>query len=124
MSTGLLNTRYLAGSPGGNVAGASLATGLTAFAGGGQTGALLLQAVQNVVATVATTGDSVALPQSAAQMFMMIANQGANSMNVFPYPGDSINALSVNAPFALAAGKTAIFSSAGWGQPWFSVVSA
>jgi hypothetical protein len=101
-----------------------LATGIVANPGGGQSGAVLIAAVQNVVATVATTGDSVALQPSAGQMFVMVANQGANSLNVFPFTGDSINALSANAAFAIPAGKTAIFSIAGYGEPWFSVLTA
>ena len=97
---------------------------LTAHAGGGQASALALTAMLNRVTTVATGGDSVRLPASAAGMQIVVVNAAAaNSMNVFPATGEQINALGANAAFAEAAGKTATFYCATAGQ-WHALLSA
>jgi hypothetical protein len=89
---------------------ASVAEGLTAKAGGGQSGATALTADINRVTTVATAADSVLLPTSDPGAEITVINAAAaNSMNVFPQSGDAINALSANAAFAVAAGKTCTF---------------
>jgi ascorbate-specific PTS system EIIC-type component UlaA len=84
--------------------------GLTAFAGGGQAGALPLPSIMNKVTTVATAADSVLLPKAYAGMSVVVKNGAAsNSMNVFPYLGDAVNALSANAAYAIAVTKTVEF---------------
>lgn len=102
---------------------ANAVSGLVALAGGGQAGATGLTGDINVIATVATAADSVQLPQAMAGREISVTNTSANSMNVFPFVGDKINALSVNAAFAVAAGKTCSFFSAASGQ-WYSLLSA
>ena len=98
--------------------------GITAHAGGGQANAVPLTSAMNRVSTVASAGDSVLLPASAVGLQITATNAAAlNSMNVFPATGDAINALGANAAFAVAAGKTAIFSCSLAGQ-WDSVLSA
>jgi hypothetical protein len=104
---------------------ASYQNGLTAFAGGAQLGATPITRTYSRFVTVASAGDSAVLP-SAAPGLEYIAKNAAptNSMNIFPaaasqggfrgdgpnFPaGDSINALSANAAFALAAGKSVRF---------------
>jgi hypothetical protein len=84
-------------------------TGITAFAGGGQADATVLGAAFNRVTTVATAADSVKLPAARAGASLVVTNAGAESMNVFPATGQSINALSANAAFAMAAGVTRMF---------------
>lgn len=102
----------------------SFANGITAFATGGQTNAVLLTSVINRVTTVGTAADSVKLPVSAGGMQITVTNAAAaNSMNVFPNTGETINALSANTAFALAAGKTAAFSCAVAGA-WHAVLGA
>lgn len=101
---------------------ASFAVGITANPGGGQANAVTLTKKVNVISTVATTGDSVALPLGAAQK-VFVANQGANSMDVYPATGDSINEGSANAAFAVASGKNAMFVSSGPGNPWLAILS-
>lgn len=59
--------------------------GITAFAGGGIANAYQLKAAANVVAVVATAGDSVKLPKGVVGRQVSVRNSGANSMNVFPY---------------------------------------
>jgi hypothetical protein len=63
----------------------SNADNLTAHAGGGQANALPLLNEVNRITTVATSGDSVALPKSYAGMTVLVINHGANPMQVFGY---------------------------------------
>ena len=62
--------------------------------------------------TVTTAGDSLTLPKAAPGLRYKVINKAAaNSLNVFPLAGDAINALAVNAAFALAATKSGEFIS-------------
>jgi len=82
---------------------------ITAHAGGGQGSAYPLFAGFSNITVVATTADSVILPNSPGTLVgrsMTIKNNGANSCNVFPPVGQNINALSTNAAYALASGAT------------------
>jgi len=69
----------------------SFADNLTAFAGGGQSGALALTSEINRVTTVATAGDSIKLPVSVAGEQIMVINSGANPIQVFGASGETIN---------------------------------
>jgi hypothetical protein len=88
------------------------ATGITAFAGGGQASATALTAEVSFVTTVATTADSVKLPTAALGKHMVVYNDGANSVNIFPISGGQIDALGTNNAYALAAGTSIEF----WGK--------
>jgi hypothetical protein len=102
----------------------SVSNALTAFAGGGQAGSLLLTSAINRVTTVGTAADSVLLPPARAGVRVVVINAAAaNSMNVFPSTGDAINALSANAAFAMAANKAAEFVCAVDGT-WNSILTA
>lgn len=91
----------------------STANALTAFAGGGQANATALPAQVNRVTTVATAADSVVLPTAVAGQEITVINAAAaNAMNVFPLSGQSINALSANAAFSVAANKVCVFTCA------------
>jgi len=97
---------------------------LAAKAGGGQSGATLCAAVINRFTTVATAADSGLLPSAKAGMQITVTNAHAtNSMNLFPAVGEQINGAAANTAFALAAGKTASFTSAANGA-WHAVLSA
>src|SRR5690348_6895794 len=98
-------------------------TGITAHAGGGQASATPLTGQVNKVSTVATAADSVLLPVAVAGHERIVINAGANSMNVYPNTGDAINALSANAAFAMAAGKTGHFYATDTGH-WHCNLSA
>ncbi len=88
--------------------------GLTATASGTQATSQLITASVSRFTTVTTTADGATLPAAPALLERFtIINAGANSMNVFPAVGDAINALSANAAYALAAGKTVQFVAAG-----------
>jgi len=84
-------------------------SGLTAHAGGGQGSATALTAMNNRVTTVTTTGDSVILPANFPGMVIGVFNAGANSCNVFPDSGASINGAGTNTAYALASSRNAVF---------------
>lgn len=97
-------------------------TAMTALAGGAQAGTALSMGM-NRFSTVATGGDSAQLPQVTGGVAVIVVNATATSMNVFGQTGQTINALSANAAFAVAAGKTAIFVQAIDGS-WYAILSA
>lgn len=103
---------------------ASSRNGLTALAGGGQTGATLLDRTINRVTTVATAADSVMLPKAVNGKIVFVVNAAAaNAMAVFPFSADSINALAVNASLSVAANKGVCFVCPVDGI-WQSILSA
>ena len=122
---GFWETEGLAGGFGGpGLQTQSTQDSLTAKAGGGQLAGPTINRMLNRITTVATAGDSVTLPASARGLSITVVNAAsANSMNVFPFTGDAVNALGANTAFALAAGKTATFYCTAVGQ-WHSILSA
>ena len=104
----------------------SVATGVTAHAGGGQTDATLLAAGINEVATVATAADSVKLPVPVVGLRVVVINSSANSMQVFGSGTDTINAVATGTGVAHAAGKTAeyVAITSGTAAKWFRLLSA
>ena len=86
----------------------SAADGLTALAGGAQAGTPIAASMARFT-TIVTTGDSAQLPAGVSGRDITVTNATANSLNVFGQTGDVINALSANAAFAVAAGKTCSF---------------
>lgn len=119
----------------------SVTDSITAFAGGGQTSAVLLDSAYNRIATVASANDSVKLPSchtgasntgplgtgqisgNTTGMMLWVTNSAAaNSMNVFPQTGEFINALTVNSAYAVAANKTVGFLCSPAGLIWYSVL--
>ena len=102
----------------------STRNGVTAFATGGQAGAVVLAEAINRVTTVGTAADSVKLPPASPGMVITIINAAAaNAMNVFPWVGEYINALAVNTAISVAANKTITFYCAANGQ-WNSNLTA
>jgi hypothetical protein len=101
----------------------SLATGITAFAGGGQGSATALTAGVNDVTVCATGGDSTKLPSPTAGQQVIVANSGAASMNLFPQSGHSINAGAANAQVAVGVGKVAICTAIS-ATKWLATVGA
>ena len=63
---------------------------LTALAGGGLTGAPILGLGINNLATVASGGDSAALPQALQGSLIIVINNGAQSAYVWPQSGDTL----------------------------------
>lgn len=64
---------------------------ITAHAGGGQASATPITTQTSRVTTVATSGDSVVLPASAAGLELIVINHGANPMQVFGLGADAID---------------------------------
>lgn len=111
---------------------------ITAFAGGGQASATSLVDGINRVTVVATAADSVKLPpcrtgapnamngnfpaNTAGMLVYVINADSADSMNVFPQSGQSINAGAADAAYAMAAGKTAAFICSPAGTIWYSIL--
>ena len=69
----------------------SFTDAVTAHAGGGPTNAVALTTELIRVSTVATSGDSVALPPSSPGLTIIVVNTGANPMQVFGAGTDTIN---------------------------------
>lgn len=82
--------------------------GLTASVTQTQAGGLQLLSSYNEIATVANTDDTVVAPSVAAGMRLLIINNGANRLQVFPFLGDDIGE-GVNNPITIAAGIFAKF---------------
>jgi hypothetical protein len=93
----------------------TVATGLTALAGGGATGATLLTGNINVVATCATSADSAILPASQPQgTELVVRNSGAAACAVFPNTGATINGGTVTSgSVSVTNAKGAIFYQVG-----------
>lgn len=83
---------------------------VTAFAGGGQTSATALTGQINRVSTVATAGDSVKLPVSAAGMIVTVWNDAAAPMQVFGAGTDTINAVATATGVAQMQKSVCIYS--------------
>lgn len=86
-----------------------VANNLTA-AGSTQGTALKLSAVNNIVTTAAAS-TGVQLPSMSAGDSVQVANLGANSLSVYPVTGGAIQTGAANAAFAVAVGKTAVFTA-------------
>jgi len=85
-----------------------VSVGVTANTGSSQgDGAITSTFVE--IATVGSSGDAVTLPTAAAGKLVIIANNGANSADVFPASGDKIDGGSANVANALAAGFNRIY---------------
>jgi len=79
------------------------ATGITAFAGGGQASATALTSKFNNVTIVATNGDSVKLPIGLVGKIVFVCNSDAGqSIDVFPVAGEYMNG-TINAARSQAA---------------------
>lgn len=85
------------------------ATGINAFAGGGQASATQLIAAFNEVVNVGTAGDSVKLLPALANQVQIVKNDGANYLNVFPSTGDTIDDGGADIPIRVYPSETVVF---------------
>jgi hypothetical protein len=88
-------------------------------AGTNQATATALSNVFNVVTTVAS-GQGVVLPSPKAGDVVIVANQGANALSVYPASGHSINNLSTNTAQSLAIDTRRIFFAV-TNSKWYSL---
>lgn len=86
----------------------STLAGITAFAGGGQGSAVLLDEDLSEISTVVSPGDSVKLAFAATGLKKIVINNGANAMDVFPNTGDDLGS-GVNVAQSLAAGSNVTY---------------
>ncbi len=59
------------------------------------------------VSTCANAGDAITLPAVTASAYLRVANDGAESMDIFPPSGEEINGAGANTAVALASGARA-----------------
>lgn len=97
----------------------SASNALTAFAGGGQTNALKLVSEINVIGTVATAGDSIALPVSAPGLTIVVINKGANACQVYGQGTDTIDGVATATGVSQMVNSMVIYSCAVAGA-WYS----
>lgn len=102
----------------GRVAFKSIATGISA-AGSTQGTATALTKTLNEITTVAAS-QGVVLPSPEAGELLVIANQGANALSVYPASGHSINNLSSNTSQSLATDTRRIFFAA-TSSKWYAL---
>jgi hypothetical protein len=103
----------------GDYALTSFVDALTAHAGGGQSSALPLTGQTVRVSTVATAGDSVALPPSTPGMQIAVVNAGANNMQVYGAGTDTINGIATATGVIQAPNSTTTYFCAATGA-WYS----
>ena len=74
-------------------------------AGTNAQGQAVLASDNNVITTAAANPSGATLPAALPGMRVMVANQGANPVNLYPASGATINALAVNVPISLPVGS-------------------
>ena len=87
----------------------SASDSLVAHAGGGQSLALALTSEVNRVTTVATSGDSVALPLAVGGLTILVNNAGANPMQVYGAGTDTINGVATATGVSQMPGSEVIY---------------
>lgn len=101
---------------------------VTALAGGGKTGAPVLNGSVITLGTVATGGDSVLLPPGFVGARVLIQNNGAASAQIFGSGTDTINGVATGTGVALANGAAAFYICVskvpGGAAAWLRFVSA
>lgn len=86
----------------------SVSAGLTASTTQTQ-GQLPLTSIINQISTCANVNDATTLPTAVKGMQVVVVNDGANALQVFPASGDTIDGGSADASVTTAAGKRVIF---------------
>jgi len=77
----------------------------------------------NEYSTVANAGDAATLPLNfKVGTTLTVINNGANSMDVFPYANDYIDSLGQNVAYALAAGDSITFFATVQHSNWVTLV--
>jgi len=73
----------------------------------------------NVITTASSNPSGVTLPTATTGRRIVIVNKGANSVNIYPATGGSIDALAANASIALTVGGVMEFNASSTTQ-WYS----
>lgn len=102
----------------------TVAGALTASTSSDQAGGYAITADFSVFDTVGTAGDSARLPPALPGRSCVIKNNAAaNSMDIFPASGDSINAVSADGAYALAVTKSVLLFCVVKGK-WHTLLTA
>ena len=105
-------------------AAGSVTEAITATASGNQATGVQITTRYNRVSVCATNGDSVTLPPALVDEMIVIGNDGAANLAVFPAVGEKIGSGAANASFTVTAAKTAFFIGTGTPGKWAVVLSA
>ncbi|MGN6536675.1 MAG: right-handed parallel beta-helix repeat-containing protein [Mesorhizobium sp.] len=97
-------------------------TGIGAYASGGQANATLLRASVNTIATASAANASIKLAACVPGRQQIVANLGANSVQVFGTSPNTINGAATATGVAQAAGKIATYICTGSGN-WTRLLS-
>lgn len=92
---------------------------ITAHAGGGQAAAFPITTQTARITTVATAGDSVALPPSTPGLEVLVINHGANAMQVYGLGTDQIDDQAAATGVSQMANSLVIYTCATAGN-WYS----
>lgn len=87
--------------------------------GATQSAAVALTKQLNIITASSTGANSAVLPTPTAGTSIKIVNTSANSVNVFPASGGTINALAANAAFVLTSNSRVEFSASSSTQ-WYT----
>lgn len=83
------------------------------------TAAVLSTNAQNYNVTTAAASTGVKLPVSVTGSILVVANNGANAVLIYPATGEKINALATNAGFSAAINTVTILTCFTAGQ-WYT----
>ncbi len=99
--------------------GPTVSTAATVTAGTNAQGQGVLTNDNNIITTAASSPSGSTLPTATTGRIVTIVNKGANTVNVFPASGGTIDALSANASIALPSTNMMTFYAASATQ-WYS----
>lgn len=102
-----------------SLSGETFSTSATVTAGTNAQGQGTITNDYNVITTAAANPSGVTLPTATTGRRIVVVNKGANSVNVYPATGASIDALAANASIALPVGGVMIFNASSTTQ-WYS----
>jgi hypothetical protein len=105
----------------------SVATSITAHAGGTKAAATVLTAMHNNITVCATTDDSVLLPAALAGRMVSVFNNGAAAARVFGAGTDTIDGVATATGVPLTNAKRAVFicfADGAWISAQLGVVAA
>jgi hypothetical protein len=94
------------------LSGETFSTAATVTAGTNAQGQGAITSDNNVITTAAANPSGVTLPTATTGRRIVIVNKGANTVNIYPATGASIDALSANASIALPVNGVMLFNAA------------
>ncbi len=101
------------------LSGETFSTAATVTAGTNAQGQGAITNDNNVITTAASNPSGVTLPTATTGRRIVITNRGANTVNVYPATGATIDALSINTSIALPTGGVMMFNASSTTQ-WYS----